>query len=122
MSLELTPNDSAIRRDPAAQLALMLAKELWVLKDRQLVLERYAFTSLGLRAVFGVSEVDDEARRSPLAEYLLRPGSAARYGSSDSRLTVDAMWSIWLANEWGLDTQGGLALDTMLAKRLGDGT
>ncbi len=39
MSLELTPNDSAIRRDPAAQLALMLAKELWVLKDRQLVLE-----------------------------------------------------------------------------------
>lgn len=39
MSLELTPNDSAIRRDPVAQLALMLAKELWVLKDRQLVLE-----------------------------------------------------------------------------------
>jgi hypothetical protein len=39
MSLELTPNDTAIRQDPVAQLALMLAKELWVLKDRQLVLE-----------------------------------------------------------------------------------
>lgn len=39
MSLELTPNDTAVRRDPAAQLALLLAKELWVLKDRQLVLE-----------------------------------------------------------------------------------
>ncbi len=39
MSLDLTPNDSAVRRDPAAQLALLLAKELWVLKDRQLVLE-----------------------------------------------------------------------------------
>lgn len=39
MSLELTPNDTAIRKDPVAQLALLLAKELWVLKDRQLVLE-----------------------------------------------------------------------------------
>ncbi len=39
MSLDLTPNDTAVRRDPAAQLALLLAKELWVLKDRQLVLE-----------------------------------------------------------------------------------
>jgi hypothetical protein len=39
MSLELTPNDTAIRQDPVAQLALLLAKELWVLKDRQLVLE-----------------------------------------------------------------------------------
>ncbi len=37
--LNLTPNDTAIRRDPVAQLALMLAKELWVLKDRQMVLE-----------------------------------------------------------------------------------
>ena len=68
-----------------------------------------------LRAVFGVSEVDEEARRSPLAEYLLRPGSSAQYTSSDSRLTADSMWSIWLTKEWGLDTQGGLALDTMLA-------
>ncbi len=39
MSLELTPHDTAIRQDPVAQLALLLAKELWVLKDRQLVLE-----------------------------------------------------------------------------------
>jgi len=39
MNLELTPNDTAARRDPAAQLALLLAKELWVLKDRQMVLE-----------------------------------------------------------------------------------
>jgi hypothetical protein len=37
--LGLTPNDTAVRNDPVAQLALMLAKELWVLKDRQLVLE-----------------------------------------------------------------------------------
>jgi hypothetical protein len=39
VSLELTPNDTALRSDPVAQLALTLAKELWLLKDRQLVLE-----------------------------------------------------------------------------------
>lgn len=37
--LDLTPNDTATRGDPVAQLAMTLAKELWVLKDRQLVLE-----------------------------------------------------------------------------------
>ena len=40
LSLDLTPHDSKLRADPVAQLALMLAKELWVLRDRQLVLER----------------------------------------------------------------------------------
>ncbi|MFO1427340.1 MAG: hypothetical protein U1F11_10295 [Steroidobacteraceae bacterium] len=39
LTLDLTPNDSAVRRDPVAQLALTLAKELWMLRDRQLVLE-----------------------------------------------------------------------------------
>jgi hypothetical protein len=39
MSLELTPNDSAVRADRATQLALTLARELWVVKDRLLVLE-----------------------------------------------------------------------------------
>ncbi len=37
--LNVTPNDTATRSDPVAQLAMTLAKELWVLKDRQLVLE-----------------------------------------------------------------------------------
>ena len=37
--LGLTPNDTATRSDPVAQLALMLAKELWTLKDRQMVLD-----------------------------------------------------------------------------------
>lgn len=35
----LLPHDNAVRRDPIAQLALTLAKELWVLRDRQIVLE-----------------------------------------------------------------------------------
>lgn len=39
MSIDLTPNDTAIRNDRAAQLALTLARELWVVKDRLMVLE-----------------------------------------------------------------------------------
>ena len=39
LTLDLTPNDSRLRSDPVAKLALTLAKELWMLRDRQLVLE-----------------------------------------------------------------------------------
>ena len=39
MSIELTPHDSAGRADRATQLALTLARELWGVKDRLLVLE-----------------------------------------------------------------------------------
>lgn len=35
----LLPRDQSVRADPAAQLALTLAKELWLLRDRQIVLE-----------------------------------------------------------------------------------
>lgn len=36
---DLLPHDHAVRNDPVAQLALTLAKELWLLRDRQIVLE-----------------------------------------------------------------------------------
>lgn len=36
---ELLSRDQAVRADPTAQLALTLAKELWLLRDRQIVLE-----------------------------------------------------------------------------------
>ena len=39
LTQELTPHDAAVRRDRATQLALTLAQELWVVKDRLLVLE-----------------------------------------------------------------------------------
>ena len=39
LTLDLTPNDTRLRSDPVARLALTLAKELWMLRDRQLVLE-----------------------------------------------------------------------------------
>ncbi len=35
----LTPHDAAARRDRATQLALTLAQELWVVKDRLMLLE-----------------------------------------------------------------------------------
>ncbi len=80
-----------------------------------------------LRALFGVSEVDEEARRSALAAYLLSPAGTAsssskkRLETSVSRLTVDAMWSAWLFAEHGLDTEGGLGLDMLLAFAASDG-
>ncbi len=39
LTQQLTPHDAAVRRDRATQLALTLAQELWVVKDRLLVLE-----------------------------------------------------------------------------------
>ncbi len=54
MNLDLTPHDTAVRSDLIAQLALTLAKELWVLKDRQRVLE-----SVLSREGFAVAELVD---------------------------------------------------------------
>jgi hypothetical protein len=68
-----------------------------------------------LRAMLGVAEVDEDARRSPLADYLLRPGNGTRYPVSEARLSLDGLWSVWLRVDWGVETEGGLALDTLLA-------
>jgi hypothetical protein len=35
----LMPHDAARRNDPLAQVVLALAKEVWVLRDRQILLE-----------------------------------------------------------------------------------
>jgi hypothetical protein len=70
MSLELTPHDSAVRADRTTQLALTLARELWVLKDRLLVLEalfaREGFA--GLSARIDAFEPDAATRASIDAE------------------------------------------------------
>ncbi len=39
LTLDLTPHYTTLRSDPVARLALTLAKELWMLRDRQHVLE-----------------------------------------------------------------------------------
>jgi hypothetical protein len=67
-----------------------------------------------LRHLFGVAEVTHDATKCALTDYLLRPGQPFRYPIADSVLTPAGMWSAWLKQEWGLDTDGGLALDVLL--------
>ncbi len=74
-----------------------------------------------LRRIFGVVEVDNEAVRSPLADWLLRPGQSHQYAAGESRLTADAMWTAWLRAECGIDVDGGLALDALMGWAALDG-
>ncbi len=67
-----------------------------------------------LRHLFGVVEVDDAVRTCPLADYLLRPGTERSYRIGDSVLTLDAMWNVWLRQEWHLDMGAAPALDVLL--------
>ena len=67
-----------------------------------------------LRHLFGVGEIEGDALRSPLVGHLLRPGNERRYPVGDGRLTADAMWDTWLAKDWAVPTEGGLALDTLI--------
>ncbi len=74
-----------------------------------------------LKRLFGVGEVDVEAQKSPLAEWLLRPSSTTRYTVREGRLTHDLLWSTWLREELGMDTVGGLAFDSLLGWAALDG-
>ncbi len=74
-----------------------------------------------LRRMFGVVEVDPDAVRSPLAEWLLRPGQSHEFATGESRLTADAMWTAWLRAECGIDVDGGLALDALMGWAALDG-
>lgn len=67
-----------------------------------------------LGRLFGVSEIDEEARRSPLAEHLLAKPPARPLTVPTGRLTLAALWGAWLSAVWGAPVQGGLALDTLL--------
>jgi hypothetical protein len=74
-----------------------------------------------LRRLFGVGEVDVEALKSPLAEWLLRPSNSKRYSVREGRLTHELLWAAWLRDDFGVDTDGGLALDALLAWAALDG-
>jgi hypothetical protein len=64
----------------------------------------------------------EDIGRLPLVRYLLRPGSSGRsYPVASGRVTEDALWCVWLSADWGLDTTGGLAPDTLLAWAATDG-
>lgn len=69
-----------------------------------------------LASLFRVTEVDAAALASPLATYLLRPDRLrTEYSITAGRLTLERMWEAWLGSDLGLDVDGGLALDTLLA-------
>jgi hypothetical protein len=70
MSIELTPHDSAVRADRATQLALTLARELWVVKDRLLVLEAVLASEgfAGLSARIDAFQPDEATRAAIDAE------------------------------------------------------
>lgn len=74
-----------------------------------------------LKRLFGVGEVDVDALKSPLAEWLLRPSNSKRYTVREGRLTHELLWAAWLREEFGVDTDGGLALDALLAWSALDG-
>lgn len=67
-----------------------------------------------LKARFGVTEVDDDARDCPLAEYVLAYHPSEAFGIVGGRLTLDALWTAWLQRAWNLDAGGELALDALL--------
>lgn len=67
-----------------------------------------------LLTLLGASEIDDEARRSPLATYLLASAAPASIKVPAGRLTLAAMWNAWLSAVWRIDVSGGLGLDTLL--------
>jgi hypothetical protein len=74
-----------------------------------------------LSRMFGVAEVEDGARKSPLARYLLASEPGASFTTVEGRLTEAAMWQAWLTQRYGLDVPGGMALDTLLGWAAVDG-
>ncbi|WP_437840169.1 BREX-2 system phosphatase PglZ [Sorangium sp. So ce1153] len=71
-------------------------------------------TEARLLTLLGASEVEDEARRSRLATYLLSTSSPASIKVPAGRVTLTALWNAWLGAVWGIDISGGLGLDTLL--------
>ena len=67
-----------------------------------------------LYARFGVSELDDDVTGSPLAEYVLVHHPDEPFAIVGGRLTLDALWTTYLARVWHLDAGGELALDALL--------
>lgn len=74
-----------------------------------------------LQRLFGVAEVDDAARRSPLATYLLRYPPEHSFTTPSGRLTEGVLWEAWLTQGLGVDAQGSLALDVLLGWAAADG-
>lgn len=74
-----------------------------------------------LKRIFGVREVEPAALACPLSAYLLKSETDRSYSCGGGRLTLEALWSAWLSGEWGVDVQGGLACDALIAWAATDG-
>lgn len=64
--------------------------------------------------LLGASEIETEARRSPLSTYLLTTSMPPGMKVPAGRLTLPGMWNAWLSAVWRVDVSGGLGLDTLL--------
>ena len=73
-----------------------------------------------LKGLFGAVDLEPEAERSPLVDYLLLHHTGDRFAAG-GRLTLDQLWSQYLAVAWGLEAPGGLALDALLGFAAADG-
>ncbi len=74
-----------------------------------------------LYARFGVSELDDDVGSSALAAYLLSYHPDEPFAVAGGRLTLDSLWTAYLARVWNLDAGGELALDALLGWAAVDG-
>ncbi|MDQ3341060.1 MAG: BREX-2 system phosphatase PglZ [Myxococcota bacterium] len=63
---------------------------------------------------FNVSEIDPDVATSPLAEHILADHCTESFTVPGGRLTLDALWTAYLARVWKLDAGGELALDALL--------
>lgn len=72
--------------------------------------------TLRLQRMFDAASVEDAAVVDPLALYLLRWGPpSASMRAVGGKLTRDALWSAWLTASFGIETEGGISLSSLLA-------
>lgn len=116
--LDVTRDEYAAFLIPWRAASLPVDLQGWFAKDGKIFVvgpeER-------LKTRFGVKEVDDSARDCPLAGYVLEHYPSETFSVPGGRLTLDALWTAWLARAWKLDAGGELALDALLGWAAVDG-
>ena len=68
-----------------------------------------------LRSRLGCSAVDPALRSHPLTRYLLRSDNTSRYNAGGGYLNEDGLWALWLRQDWGLECEGSIGRDSLLA-------
>lgn len=69
-----------------------------------------------LRALLGGVEVDSSLQTHPLPKYLLRSDNPHQaYRASGGYVNEDSLWALWLRQDFGLEADGAIARDNLLA-------